>query len=70
MKAIEFLNIILPEHDRTSCSDEDITNGFWSMYGTESGKDKWMGRCRRCMALQIIKQDEEVPKETDLSDLI
>jgi hypothetical protein len=69
MEAIEFLNIILPEHDRTSCDDNEIQNGFWSSYGyNEEGK--WQGRCRRCMALQIINKDEDLPKGTDLSDCI
>jgi hypothetical protein len=69
MEAIEFLNIILPAHDRTSCSDHDIQNGFWSRYGyNEEGK--WQGRCRRCIALEIINNDEDIPKEVDLSDCI
>ena len=71
MKAIDFLNMILPEHDRTSCSDREINNGFYSLYiGYNDGSKKWQGRCRRCMALQIINKDEDVPKNTDLSDCI
>ena len=66
MEAIEFLNITLPEHDRTSCSDEDIQNGFYS----GSYKEKWMGRCRRCMSLQIINNDEDVPQDVDFNGLL
>ena len=33
MEALEFINIIRPEHDRTSCSDEDTGNGFRSRTG-------------------------------------
>lgn len=66
MEAIEFLNIILPEHGRTSCSDDDIQNGFWSRHGHHT-ENEWQGRCQRCMALQIINNDEDVPKGVDLS---
>tara|TARA_R110000782_G_scaffold220705_1_gene307929 strand:+ start:255 stop:464 length:210 start_codon:yes stop_codon:yes gene_type:complete len=69
MEAFEFLNIVLPEHDRTSCSDDDVQNGFWSSYGYIKGGN-WQGRCRRCVALQIINEDEDVPKGVDLSDCI
>jgi hypothetical protein len=69
MEALEFLNIILPEHDRTSCSDEDLQNGFWSRRGYND-KGDWQGRCRRCMSLQIIDKDEDVPKGVDLSDCL
>lgn len=49
MDAIEFLNIIRPEHDRTSCSDDNLDNGFYSR------GDKWYGRCTRCMYLEILR---------------
>jgi len=51
MEAIDFINLIRPEHDRTSCSDEDIDNGFYSR-----NVDSWHGRCTRCMYLEIIKE--------------
>lgn len=69
MEAIEFLNIVQPEHDRTSCSDDNIQNGFWSLYGYNND-NKWQGRCRRCIGLQIINNDEDVPKGVDLSDCL
>lgn len=69
MDAIEFLNIILPTHDKTSCHDDNLNNGFWSIYGYND-LGKWYGRCRRCMALQIIKNDDDVPKNADLSEIL
>jgi hypothetical protein len=57
MDAIEFIDIIRPEHDRTSCSDDDINNGFF----TRNGGD-WHGRCTRCMYLQIIENDDDWKK--------
>ncbi|KKL63997.1 hypothetical protein LCGC14_2169550 [marine sediment metagenome] len=53
MTVLEFLNIIAPEHDRTSCSDENIQNGFWN------------GRCTRCMYLEIINHTIELPVKFD-----
>lgn len=50
MEALEFIDLVYPEHDRTSCSDEDINNGFRSRTGAS-----WHGRCTRCMYLEIIK---------------
>lgn len=63
MEAIELLNIIRPEHDRTSCSDENIFNGFHTATGFHP-------RCRRCALLQIINRDEDVPKDVDLSEVL
>jgi hypothetical protein len=51
MDTIDFINIIRPEHDRTSCNDDEVENGFGTRYG--DGK-RWEGRCTRCMYLQII----------------
>lgn len=49
MEAIEFVNIIRPHHDRTSCDDQSIGNGFYSR-GVE-----WYGRYTRCMYLEILQ---------------
>ena len=59
MDALFFIDIIQPEHDRTSCLDEDTQNGFWSRYG-HGDESKWHGRCTRCMYLEIIN-DIEIP---------
>ena len=48
MTAKEFVDIIVPEHNRTSCSDEDKNNGFYSR------NCEGYGRCTRCMWLEII----------------
>ncbi len=57
MTAKEFINLIRPDHDRTSCSDEDISNGFYTRDG-----EKWHGRCTRCLYLEIINGDN-LPKD-------
>lgn len=44
MTAIELINIIFPEHGRTSCCDEALSNGIES-----NGKY----RCTRCMLLEV-----------------
>ena len=60
MDAIEYINLTLPNHDRTSCSDNETNNGFYSRTG-----DSWHGRCQRCMALEIIRGQEKIPKDFD-----
>lgn len=57
MTAKEFIDMIVPEHGRTSCSDEDVSNGLFS----RDGKN-WHGRCSRCLLLDILK-DGKVPDE-------
>jgi hypothetical protein len=49
MTALEFINLIRPIHDRTSCSDNDLQNGFFTRNG-----ETWHGRCTRYMYLEII----------------
>lgn len=50
MKALELINIMFPEHDRTSCSDKDLSNAYYL-------NDDWTmslnQRCSRCAALKI-----------------
>ena len=50
---LDLINAIVPEHDRTSCSDDNIENGFYS--STEHT------RCSRCTMLQTLKQGK-MPK--------
>lgn len=50
MTAKQLIDLILPEHERTSCSDDNIENGFYSRNG-----ETWHGRCSRCMMLEILK---------------
>ena len=49
-EALLFINIIRPEHCRTSCSDENISNGFYTYDGVD-----WLPRCVRCGYLELIK---------------
>ena len=57
MDALELVNIVFPEHGRTSCSDDDLNNGFYSRCdGT------WHGRCTRCMWLEIAKDEQDLPE--------
>jgi len=45
--AKELINIICPDHSRTSCSDENIDNGFYTH--DETGHP----RCRRCALIEL-----------------
>lgn len=59
MTAEELINIIAKEHSRTSCSDEDISNGFYHKSYEEWETDykviinKYNPRCTRCALLEI-----------------
>lgn len=48
MTARELIDIISPNHDRTSCNDKDLNNGFYS-------NDSFT-RCMRCTLLEIIEK--------------
>ena len=50
--ARELIDIIAPKHGRTSCSDADLSNGFYTQ--DESGNY----RCLRCALLQTAEGDE------------
>lgn len=51
MTALELVNIIAPEHDRTSCDDNHINNG-WASYTPSTGRTS--PRCVRCALLEIV----------------
>jgi hypothetical protein len=59
MEALELINIICPEHNRTSCSDDYISNGFCYDETWNSVKNKFEnvitdnGRCTRCELLEL-----------------
>jgi len=57
MDALEFINIVEPEHSRTSCSDTDLQNGFYS----QDGKS-YHCRCKRCMYLEVLN-GIEIPED-------
>lgn len=47
--ALAFIDLIMPEHGYTSCSDENTCNGFYSYDGVD-----WLPRCTRCAYLELI----------------
>jgi hypothetical protein len=59
----ELIDIICPEHDRTSCSDADISNGGYEIKEikfqgvTISREWKYCPRCNRCFLLDHIGYD-------------
>jgi hypothetical protein len=48
MTSKELIDLIAPQHDRTSCNDNELGNGFYSNSGNT--------RCGRCSLLQILKE--------------
>jgi len=68
MEAIELVNIIYPEHDRTSCSDEELSNSFcfelddW-YEDSDKISEKYLPRCRRCALLQISRGKIKLTEE-------
>lgn len=54
--ARDLVDLICPEHDRTSCSDEKHAKGHGNGFGTRAG-NTWHGRCTRCMYLDILNGD-------------
>ena len=67
MTAIELINIIAPEHSRTSCSDENICNGFyhecieeWGTFvPTNTISAEYHERCARCALLNLANGRSE-----------
>jgi hypothetical protein len=49
----DFIDFICPEHGRTSCSDENISNGFYLEEDGETISQKYYPRCVRCALLEI-----------------
>lgn len=55
MEARELIDLIWPEHDRTSCDDKEVQNGFGTMGLRHKETDELLanGRCFRCMVLEV-----------------
>jgi hypothetical protein len=59
MQAIELIDIIAPEHNRTTCSDENLSNGFYhkAVDEWEEGykviSNSFHVRCTRCALLEL-----------------
>ena len=49
----DFIDFIYPDHDRTSCSDDNISNGFYLEEDGETINKKYYHRCVRCALLEI-----------------
>jgi hypothetical protein len=53
MTAKELIDIIRPIHRRTSCSDDNIANGFYLEEDGVTISRKHHQRCTRCALLEI-----------------
>jgi hypothetical protein len=53
LENIDAILQLVPEHGRTSCSDDAINNGVWGGY-----------RCKRCILLDI-RNDRCIPDAVD-----
>lgn len=67
MKAIELINLIKPEHDRTSCSDKNITNGFYMSEDGEIISNDYSLGCIRCALLQIESGKVNLTEENNIA---
>jgi len=56
MTAKELVDVIAPEHDRTSCSDDNLSNGLYFDID-----DVLSSRCSRCVLLEIAGRAWEPP---------
>jgi len=50
---LEVLNLVRPEHDRDSCSDDDTCNGWYSQHSTGEF------RCKRCAMIERLMGETE-----------
>ena len=53
---LELINAIAPEHSRTTCSDDNKSNGYWFDDAiSEDGENTIKGhaRCTRCALFEI-----------------
>jgi len=60
MKTKEFIDIIQPEHSRTSCNDKDLANGLYS--------GDYHTRCLRCTLLEVLQKGYLPPSHELLAD--
>ena len=59
MKAEQFIDIIAPEHGRTSCHDGHLDNSF---YFDEDKETQERSRCVRCSLLKILELNGDLPE--------
>ena len=62
MNTKEFIDIICPNHDRTSCSDDNIANGFYANDDMTISSVR-RPRCARCALLEIENGTVHLTKE-------
>ena len=55
MTALELIDLIQPRHERTSCTDDNICNGFYSGSGSNF-------RCGRCALLELAHKKVGMPE--------
>lgn len=61
----ELVDFLVPEHGRTSCSDEHLSNGHYditeeSLKGVVIRRNFVAPRCNRCFLLECIRYDDGV----------
>jgi len=49
MDAMELIDILCEEHDKRSCNDDGISNGF-----EPTGNGSYSYRCQRCALIEIV----------------
>ena len=54
METKDFINIVAPEHSRTSCSDDNLFNGFYYDGCGENLDRRYYPRCKRCAYLELM----------------
>lgn len=67
MTTKEFIDFICPEHSRTSCSDDNIVNGFYIEEDEETISERYYHRCARCALLEI---ENGTIKKTSVNNMI
>lgn len=68
----KLVDIITPEHDRTSCSDENLANssgGWFGKYDENTGRKViHFPRCHRCYLLKHIgKENQDLEFKLELA---
>lgn len=52
MSTLEYINDVWPEHDRSSCSDDNLSNA--------GIKESGCCYCRRCQGLYELRQEQQI----------
>lgn len=57
----KIIEVLAPEHTRTSCTDRTLANGF---YSAEWGSGRGY-RCIRCALLEVAQRNQSIPDEVE-----